>query len=138
MYATRRPNLLLILLIVLCGLFVYSYTARLGEKSVIDAEIAAMQARIDQAKMQQQELLAERAALRDPAYLDTVARTVLDHAKPGDKVLTIVKVPDSAAESPAQADLAAPAPAPAVSATLPVWQQWVSFFAGERAVNRLP
>ena len=139
MYATRRPNLLLFLLIVLCGLFVYSYTARLGEKGAIDAEIAAMQARIDQAKVQQQELLAEQAALRDPSYLDTVARDVLDHAKPGDKVLTMVKLPPAeAAAMPAQTVLAMSPVESALPVGVPIWQQWVSFFAGERAVSRVP
>ena len=90
MRASRKPRIILVILIGLCGVFVYSYTSRLAEKSQLDAEIMAVQARIAEAKVEQHKLEAELEYLKEPDYIDQVARETFDRAKPGDKVLVIV------------------------------------------------
>jgi cell division protein FtsB len=127
---SRKPRLILIFLIALCGLFVYSYTMRLVEKAQVEAKIVEMKARIGEAKNVQYQLLEERESLSEPDYIDRVARENFGLAKPGDKVLVVIKKP---AASPA----AAGAPTSATEVTpvdlgyLPIWQQWISFFTTE-------
>jgi cell division protein FtsB len=128
MRPSRKPRIILIFLIALCALFVYSYTARLAEKSRIDSEIVAMQARIDEAKNEQYALDAQLEELNQPDYIDGVARTKFDRAKPGDKILVII---DEPAVSAATAELPVAAAAtsnPIDYRNFPVWQQWVVFF----------
>ena len=127
MRPSRKPRFVLIFLIALCGLFVYSYTTRLVEKSQLESEIVAMQARIDEAEHEQDELLVMLGSINEPDYIDRIARELFGLAKPGDKVLTMIKEP---ATSPNGADVATVTSA--ISAAdvrnLPVWQQWVLFF----------
>jgi cell division protein FtsB len=128
MRPSRKPRIILIFLIALCALFVYSYASRLAEKSGVDAEIVAMQARIKEAKSEQYELLEELDNLSQPDYIDRVAREKFDRAKPGDKVLVIVDEPSlSAAAADAAVGNAAPAN-PIDYRNFPIWQQWVVFF----------
>lgn len=137
MRPSRKPRLILIFLIGLCGLFVYSYTLRLIEKSGVETDIVRLQARIDAAKTEQFELLAEREALSEPDYLDRAAREIFDWARPGDKVLMMIKEPASAPDT-AQAP-AVTSVTPAVDLqNLPVWQQWVSFFTTESFALPIP
>jgi cell division protein FtsB len=126
MRPSRKPRVILIILIALCGIFVYNYTARLGEKAHIESEIAAMQARIDAAKSEQYELLKERDELNQPDYLDNVARKTFGLARPGDKLLVIVD--DPAASSHADEIAVSAAANPIDYRNFPIWQQWIVFF----------
>jgi cell division protein DivIC len=127
---SRKPRIILIFLIALCGIFVYSYTARLMEKAQLESQIAQVQARIDGAKTEQLELLAQRDKLDQPEYIDWVAREIFGWVKPGDTALMVIKEPVS---SRLAEDVSAAATA--ISAVdlrnLPVWQQWVVFFTTE-------
>jgi cell division protein FtsB len=128
MRPSRKPRIILIFLIALCALFVYSYASRLAEKSGVDAEIIAMQARIEEAKTEQYELLEELENLSEPDFIDRVARKKFDWAKPGDKVLVIVNEPDlSAAGAETAVDEDGPSN-PIDYRNFPIWQQWVVFF----------
>ena len=137
MRPSRKPRLILIFLIALCGLFVYSYTTRLIEKSRIESETAALQVRIAEAKNEQYELLATRDSLSEPDYIDRVARELFGLAKPGDTVLTMVKEQAASPDAVAVAGVTA-----AVSSVdilnLPIWQQWVVFFTTERFALSVP
>jgi cell division protein FtsB len=130
MRPSRKPRIILIFLIALCGLFVHSYTARLAEKSRVEAQIIDMQARIEEAKSEQYELLEELEALSRPDYIDRVARSKFGYAQPGDKVLMMIQEPTS---SPLVENVSAVAEAitSVDLRNLPVWQQWVVFFATE-------
>ncbi|HXF61133.1 MAG TPA: septum formation initiator family protein [Caldilineaceae bacterium] len=143
MHPSRRPRVLLFLLITLCGFFVYSYTGRQAERDAIAAQIAATRAEIAAAKVENQRLKAEYAYVTSPAYLEEVARNDLGFAKEGDRVIIIVEEDDPAAVSRPSSSATAPPPpgdgtAPAVHPTLdpqalPIWQQWLTFFTQERA-----
>ncbi len=130
MRSSRRPRLILILLIALCGVFVYSYTSRLQEKTQVETQIAAMHAKIEQASNQQYKLLEELARVRAPDFLDHKARREFGLAMPGDIVLTVVQL-DTSTGTPVQpADVAA-AEAVVDSPGPPVWQQWMTLFTTE-------
>ena len=134
---SRKPSVILVFLIELCGLFVYNYTMRLLEKSQVETRILAMQARIDDAKTEQYELLAMRDGLNQPEYIDQVAREKFGLAKPGDKVLVILNEPSAAPV--AQQVAAASADVASVDIrTLPIWQQWVVFFTTETLSLSVP
>ena len=126
MRPSRKPRIILIFLITLCGVFVVSYAARLGEKARVDGEIYAMQARIDAAKSEQFELLEERDSLTHADFLDRIARENFGFAKPGDKLLVIM---DEKAAAPAASEVAVAATTnPIDFRNFPVWEQWVVFF----------
>lgn len=127
---SRKPRLILIFLIALCGLFVYSYTMRLVEKAQVETKIVEMKARIGEAKNVQYQLLEEREGLSEPDYIDRVARENFGLAKPGDKVLVVIKEP-VAAQQAADAPAAAAAATPVKLGYLPIWQQWINFFTTE-------
>jgi cell division protein FtsB len=137
MRPSRKPRLILIFFIGLCGLFVYSYTMRLIEKSQVETEIVRLQARIDTAKSEQYKLLAEREALSQPDYLDRVARETFDWARPGDRVLMMIKEPALASGSAQLPEVTRVTPAADLQ-NLPIWQQWVSFFTSESFAVRIP
>jgi cell division protein FtsB len=130
MRPSRKPRIILIFLIALCGIFVYSYTSRLMEKAQLDAQIAEVQARIDDAKTEQLELLAERDNLDQPEYIDRVAREIFGWVKPGDTALMVIKEP---APSPFAENVAAAATSISTVdlRNLPVWKQWVVFLTTE-------
>ena len=126
MRPTRKPRVILIFLIALCGLFVMSYATRLAQKSSLESQIAAMEARIDEAQAEQAKLQNEYEKLDQPDYIDRVARTYFDRVLPGDKVLVIVNE-----ASPASHDGLVPTFATTNSIdyrNFPIWQQWVVFF----------
>lgn len=131
MRASRKPRVILVILIGLCGVFVYSYTSRLAEKSHLDTEIMAVQARIADAKIEQHKLEAELEYLNEPDYIDQVARETFDRAKPGDKVLVIVDQPAAASQAATEAVIAVAAANPIDYRNFPVWQQWVVFFTAD-------
>jgi cell division protein FtsB len=128
MRPSRKPRIILFFLIALCGIFVYSYTARLGEKSRVEAQIVTTQSQIDAAQAEQFRLLKAREELNEPDYLDKVAREDFGLARPGDKLLVIMDQP-AANASAGNVAIAAPAVAnPIDYRNFPVWQQWVVFF----------
>jgi cell division protein DivIC len=131
MRSSRKSRVILIFLIALCGLFVYSYTSRLMEKAQVEAQIAEVQARIVEAKTEQEKLLKERKALDQPDFIDRVARRNFGMGRPGDKVVVLIKGPASA---PVAENVSA-VPSTVVSSldvgNLPVWRQWVAFFTSE-------
>lgn len=126
MRQSRKPRIILIMLIALCGLFVYSYTSRLGEKAHLDEQIAEMQARIDDAKLEQLELQEEYSQLNQPDFLDRAARELFDMALPGDKLLVIL---DEGEVSTSPAEVAVGTTANLIDyRNFPIWQQWIVFF----------
>jgi cell division protein FtsB len=126
MHQSRKPRIVLIFLITLCGIFVVSYGARLGEKARVDSAIADMQARIEAAKNEQFELLDEQESLNEADFLDRVAREKFGYSKPGDTLLLII---DDQSDSPAINEMAVAAPTnPIDFRNFPVWEQWVVFF----------
>jgi len=128
MRPSRKPRIILVLLIALCAIFVYSYTARLGEKSRVEAAIVKMQSQIGAAQDEQYRLLKERDELNQPDFLDRVARENFGLARPGDKLLVIMDQP-SANSSASDVAISAPGAAnPLDYRNFPVWQQWVVFF----------
>jgi cell division protein FtsB len=137
MRPSRKPRIILILLIGLCGIFVYSYTSRLGEQSHVQAEIVAMQARIDAAKAEQFELLGELDALSDADFLDRVAREKFGLAKPGDKLLVIIDEPSENANI-GNGLVPATTTNPIDFRNFPVWQQWIVFFTTDSFTISLP
>ncbi len=137
MRPSRKPRLIFIFLIGLCGLFVYSYTMRLIEKSHVEAEISHLQARIDHAKIEQHKLLAERDELAQADYIDRAARKLFDFARPGDTVLVMVKEPALAPENADSPAITVVTPAVDLQ-YLPVWQQWVSFFTSDSFALQIP
>jgi cell division protein FtsL len=136
----RRPlfsRLGLLVLIALCFFFVASYTGRLRHKADVEQEIAALQQRIAEAEQHQQELQAELDYVNSPAYIEEVARNELDMAKPGDKVIVVVKhdaeaTPDEAAPDVAASGAPAPEEYPVDSGSLdePTWEQWLDLVTG--------
>ncbi len=131
---SRKPRIILVLLVALCGFFVYNYTARLVEKSHVETKIVAMQTRIDEAQTEQYALLEERNRLTEVDYLDRVARENFDYAKPGDTLLVIVD--ESGSSSNKALDLVATAAATnSIDVrNFPIWKQWTVFFTSEKIV----
>jgi hypothetical protein len=107
------------------------------EKSHVEAEISHLQARIDQAKIEQHQLLAERDELAQADYLDRAARKLFDFARPGDTVLVMVKEPAPAPESAGASAIMAEASVVDLQ-KLPVWQQWISFFTSDSFALLIP
>ena len=135
MSSTRKPRLILMLLIALCGYFIYGYSTRLIELGRIEAEIDAKETKIAMALVEQAELNAELASLNSPDYLDKAAREIFDMAKPGDTVLMVIKPTPQAIV--AAEEVAAPNTSGiATGEVLPVWQQWVDFFTTEELALR--
>ena len=130
MRPSRKPRVILMILIALCGLFIYSYAMRLVEKSQVESEIVAMRSKIDAAKTEQYELTDELQGLTDDDYIDRIAREYFDYAKPGDKLLVIVD--DQNRASPAAVAVAQAVANPIDVRNFPVWQQWVVFFTSEK------
>lgn len=133
MISSRRARVILAALILLCALFVYNYATRLMELSEAQAQVVAMQAQAEEARARQMRLEAELAALDDPGFLDRVAREEFDMAKPGDKVVVVLR------ETPTPLDTAVQ-DATLQSATIPgqpqpVWRQWVNFFAADFSIT---
>lgn len=126
MHPSRKPRVILIFLIALCGLFVVSYTTRLAQKSHLETEISALQARIAVAKDEQAKLIDEYEKLDQPDYLDRVARTYFDRVLPGDRVIVIVDEASGASKQRQAPTFATSNPID--YRNFPVWQQWVVFF----------
>jgi hypothetical protein len=128
---------------MLCGLFVYSYTARQAERAVIEQEIDALRAQLLAGEQEQQRLQEELAYVSGPDYLDKVAREEFDMARPGDRVIIRVdKQPAALAEgAPVESRPVAPPQATGADEhsieppAQPIWQQWFSFFSATSGAN---
>ena len=130
MRPSRKPRIILVFLIALCGLFVYSYTSRLAEKSHLDTLIEAERGRIAQARVENAFLQDELAKQQQPDALDQAARKLFDRGKPGDKMLVIVDPePGTTAAGLAQDELSATNPMDYRS--FPIWRQWVYLFTSD-------
>lgn len=114
-------------MIALCGIFVYSYTSRLHEKTEIEARIVAKQAQIDAARHRQFQLLEQLKAVHQPDFLDQVAREEFGLSRAGETVITVIKPPTEAA-TPFQTEVEVVAAA-AENQVMPVWQQWMTLFS---------
>ena len=135
MRTSRKPRVILIFLIALCGVFVVSYTTRMAQKSHLETEISAMKARINEAKNEQAMLLDEYEKLDQPDYIDRIARTYFDRVLPGDRVLVIVDEPSAASKQGRAPTFAASNPID--YRNFPIWQQWVVFFTTDTFVLSL-
>jgi cell division protein FtsB len=136
MRPSQKPRVILMFLIALCGLFVYSYASRLAEKSRIEAEIVAMQSRIDEAKTEQYQLLEELDQVKQPDYIDRVAREKFNRAMPGDKVLVIIDESEASTSNDTRGSASA-ATNPIDYRNFPIWQQWVVFFTSDHFTLKL-
>jgi hypothetical protein len=136
MRTSRKPRFVLIFLLVLCALFIYGYTSRMDELAGLQAEMVAIQSRIDHAKQEQTKLVDERAYVTSPEYLNRTAREDFDMGKPGDRL--VVPIPPEGGTSVTGGMAVAAASVPETTALafdphdLPVWQQWVTFFTDTR------
>lgn len=135
MYSSRRLRIILILMIVLCGVFAYSYGSRLAERNSLEAAIAAKEIRIAAARDRQAELIDEQQRIDSPDYMDRIARDDLDLALPGDKVVVVVKPTPAAPGDAAQAAVEPASKRPTAPGDVPVWQQWVVFFTDDSGVT---
>jgi cell division protein FtsB len=139
---SRKPRILLVLLLLLCGLFVYSYIGRQDERAVIEQEIDALRAQLVAGQQEQQRLQDELAYVSGPEYLDKVAREEFDMARPGDRVIIRVDKQPAAwvGSAPVESRLVAPQAADADEFRIeppaqPVWQQWFTFFSTTSGSN---
>jgi cell division protein FtsB len=126
-YSARRPRLILISLIALCGLFVYGYNGRLERLSTARAAVSSEQARLERAVQKNAELQKSLDEARSDTFLEKVALTILGLSRSGDIPMTMVKtkVP-TGADVASSNDTVAARPDP--RRFTPVWQQWVDFF----------
>jgi len=124
----RRPRIILVGLIVLCGLFVYGYNVRLSELDQVQGKIVAMRAKVEVGKQKQAGLQVEFDDVGSDAYVEDMARDVLDYVRPGDNPVIMVKTTPVAPEAAIPGD-EQDSPTPNLQPAAPVWQQWVDFFA---------
>lgn len=139
MRPSRKPRFVVIFLLVLCAVFIYGYTARMGELAGLQVELVAIQARVGDANQDRKKLESERAYVASADYLDRTAREDFDFGKAGDRLVVPIQALDGASGT-ASSGMAVPAGAAVNAAAvvfdphdLPVWQQWVTFFADGRA-----
>ncbi|MCC6168238.1 MAG: septum formation initiator family protein [Caldilineaceae bacterium] len=142
MRTSRKPRFVLVFLLALCALFVYGYTARLDELAGLQAKIVTMQARIDDAKQEQTKLESVRADIAGDDYLDRAAREIFDYGKEGDRLVVPIAPGEGAARAVTGGMAMQPGSANVTAALfdphdLPVWQQWVAFFAESHSAFRL-
>jgi hypothetical protein len=118
----RRPIIFLFLL--LCVLFVISYTGRMGQLVVLNGEVDAKLAQLEEAHQRQAGLEEEYDYSLTEQYTDEVARKGFGMGQ--DKDALIVPVGPTRAEVAAAAEEAA---AERRDDVLPTWQQWWRLFA---------
>jgi cell division protein FtsB len=139
---SRKPRILLVLLLLLCGLFVYSYIGRQAERTVIEQEIEALRAQLVAGQQEQQRLQDELAYVAGPDYLDKVAREEFDMARPGDRVIIRVEKQPAAFTGSAPVGVQLSEPQASAAPNLrplppaePIWQQWLAFFSSASGSN---
>ena len=124
----RRP--LIFLLIVLCLLFLASYTTRLGYLRGQQRLLAQAEQQAIDAQIHTQVLESELAYVQSDAYVAEQAIEKLGMALEDETVIKLVDGPGTAAEAAASA--LAPDDADVVTAPRaagqPIWQQWVDLF----------
>lgn len=118
-------------LIVVCAIFVFSYSGRMVRKAQLDAETLRWEAQIVDAQQKQHVLTAQLAEVESDAYVDQMARDELGLAKENDVEIIVIEptlAPASAtSNTPVEGNRAGAANASRTS--LPVWQQWMSLLA---------
>jgi hypothetical protein len=119
----RRPILLLFLL--LCVLFLISYTGRLGQLVGLRAEVAAKRAELADARDRQAALLDEQRYSQTEQFTDDVVRGQFGMSQPGDELIVPLDEAPVAQIAPAQGMEDA---APARAGPAPVWRQWWELF----------
>ncbi len=135
MRSSRKPRFVLIFLLALCALFVYGYTARMDELAALQGEITVMEARIAEAKQEQERLVEQLAYVNSPDFLDQSARKDFDMGLEGDRLVVPIPQPgraDPSVTGGMVVELPGETGATALGFDphdLPVWQQWVTFFA---------
>ncbi len=117
----RRPIIFLFLL--LCVLFVISYTGRMGQLVVLNGEIGAQQLQLEETRQRQAALEDEYAYTQTEQYTDEVARSEFGMSQSGDDL--IVPVGSAAAIAAAASE----AEAQRGDGSAPTWQQWWQIFA---------
>ncbi|MEZ4559264.1 MAG: septum formation initiator family protein [Caldilineaceae bacterium] len=132
MLERRRP--LLAILIVLCLVFVASYTTRLGTLRRLQVEQAKLEERLEAAEIQARVLDDEQERKTSDAYVEQVAVEELGMTRDGDTVVTLLNAPE-AGDGVAAGDTAPAVTEPEVAAGAattpaapPVWRQWVELF----------
>ena len=84
----RRPIIFLFLL--LCVLFVISYTGRMGQLVVLNGEIGAQQLQLEETRQRQAALEDEYAYTQTEQYTDEVARSEFGMSQSGDDLIVPV------------------------------------------------
>ena len=133
MLERRRP--LLAILIVLCLIFVASYTTRLGMLRRLQVEQAKLEERLGAAEIQARVLEDEQERKTSDAYVEQVAVEELGMTRDGDTVVTLLNAPEASGATVAGDSSAAEpevdAGAAATSKAQPVWRQWIDLFAAQ-------
>ena len=133
MLERRRP--LLAILIVLCLIFVASYTTRLGTLRRLQVEQAKLEERLGAAEIQARVLEDEQERKTSDAYVEQVAVEELGMTRDGDTVVTLLNAPEAAGATVAGDSSAAEpevdAGTAATSKAQPVWRQWIDLFAAQ-------
>ena len=135
MLERRRP--LLAILIVLCLVFVASYTTRLGTLRRLQVEQAKLEERLEAAEIQARVLDDEQERKTSDAYVEQVAVEELGMTRDGDTVVTLLNAPE-AGDAVAAGDAAPAVTEPEIAAGAattpaapPVWRQWVELFTAQ-------
>ncbi|MCX6043885.1 MAG: septum formation initiator family protein [Chloroflexi bacterium] len=129
---TRNIRLALVILIVLCLIFIVSYTARLAKRAQLGVESHQWEERIEQATQKRLVLEAERQYVDSDAYVQKEARDELGMAKAGDSIVIVI---------PSTPTPLIPSPEPQTETTTKVagqanWQQWFELFVPDAGATQ--
>lgn len=132
-----RPNrfapsrVVIAALILVCAIFVFSYSGRMVRKAELEAEAVRWEAQIAEAEQKQHVLAAELDEVESDAYVDQVARNELGLAKENDVEIIVIEptLTPASVTSSTPADGNRAGAADASRGSMPVWQQWMSLLA---------
>jgi hypothetical protein len=118
-------------LILVCAIFVFSYSGRMVRKAELEAEAVRWEALIADARQKQHVLTAERTQVESDAYVDKVARDELGLGKEDDVEIIVIEptLTPASVTSNTPADGTYAGAADASRGSMPVWQQWMSLLA---------
>jgi cell division protein FtsB len=112
-------GIILVVLMLLCVLFIGGYLQRLSEKAAVEAEIAAMEQQIAEAKVRNAVLGKELAQVNDAAHVAAIARDALNLVQEGDQIITVVEAPAPQVQAtPVHGGIRTPVN------TEPNWRRW--------------
>lgn len=129
----RRP--LLVVLIILCLLFVASYTTRVGTLRRLEAEQAKLEAQLHEAQVESQVLDEDLAYKTSDAFVEKSAVEEMGMVREDETVVTVLDAP--ATPAPEEEASALPTPAAPLedeTAGTAVWRQWLELLTG-RGMN---